>query len=168
MMSPVCQIPYVRHTRHWLSVKRSLSGRLLIGEHANSEQKAPPGARWLLDIVTRLLFCSLIQSQTISCCNITRRGAVIKPEDGEGVESRYRMTSTGFTISVSFSFRKRKENVWKTGIRRKTPYTFGSNSSKQHLKVLGCDTIKLYYEQYILGDKLGLLAKKNKKKNVWC
>lgn len=154
MMSPICQIPSVKLTRHWLSVKRSHSGRLVIGEHANWEQKAPSGARWMFDIVTRLLFCSLVQPQTLSC-NITQRGTAVKPEREDEVDSCYRMTSTGFTITVWFSFRGRKKtygNRDKTGKKKETD-PFGSNFSKRHLKVLGCDTITLYYEQCILGDK---------------
>lgn len=62
MMSPVCQIPCMCLARHWLSMKRFLSGSAVMGERANAVTPEPGtksffAARRLFDIVTRLLLC---------------------------------------------------------------------------------------------------------------
>lgn len=62
MMSPVCQIPCVRLTRHWLSMKMFHSGSAAIGERASAVTpelgtKSLFAALRLFDIVTRLLLC---------------------------------------------------------------------------------------------------------------
>lgn len=70
MMSPVCQIPCMRLTRHWLSMKRFHSGSAVIGEWANVVTpelgtKSSFAAWRLFDIVTRLLLCFQAQPQVL-------------------------------------------------------------------------------------------------------
>lgn len=71
MMSPMCQIPCKRLTRHWLSMKRFHSGSMVIGERANTVTpelgtKSSFAARRLFDIVTRLLLCFQAQPRVLS------------------------------------------------------------------------------------------------------
>lgn len=68
MMSPVCQIPCMRLSRHWLSMKMFHSGSAAIGEGANAVTpelgtKSLSAALRLFDIVTRLLLCVQLNSE---------------------------------------------------------------------------------------------------------